>query len=141
MAAQFLTPLRTEKIGPRRWLLIDDLVFRSELYRGNVVAIRGFQTDLASIPRIFWVIAPKVDLYDQAAVIHDAGYGNALYTENLDRIHTVKPVADRMFYEGMRAMGVSAWRAHLMYRAVDLFGTPLGHPLRYATLQTGELLI
>lgn len=143
MSAAFLTPLRMEKIGPRRWLLIDDLVFQSDRYPGQFIAIRGFQTDLASIPRFLWVIAPKVDLYDQAAVIHDAAYGNALYTENLDRIHTIKAVADHLFHEGMLAMGVSGWRARLMYKAVDLFGTPVGHPLRNAQppLVTGELLI
>lgn len=141
MAAAFLTPLRMEKIGPRRWLLIDDLIFRSELYAGKVIAMRGFQTDLASIPRLFWVIAPKVDLYDQAAVIHDGGYGNALYTENGDRMFTVKAVADKLFLEGMLAMGVSGWRARLMFKAVDLFGSPVGHPLRATRLQTGDMLI
>jgi len=142
MVAGFLTPLRTEKVGPRRWLLTDDLVFRSELYAGNFVVLRGFQTDFASIPRLFWVIAPKVDAYDAASVVHDAGYGHALYTEQLDRIHAVKHVADNLFLEGMLASGVPGWRARLMYRMVSIFGDPVVHPLRQsAPILTGELLV
>jgi len=132
--AAFLTPLRTEKIGARRWLLIDHLVFRSVCYNGIVVAPRGFQTDLASIPRLFWVMAPKVDLYDQAAVIHDAGYGHALVTEYGDRIHAVKPVSDRLFHEGMIAMGVAPWRATLMYAFVTTFGSMERHPLQQGVM-------
>lgn len=130
--ASFLTPLRMEKIGARRWLLIDDLHFLSARYGGIFVASRGFQTDLASIPRLLWVVAPKVDLYDAASVIHDASYGNALSTLDGKRVFAVKDVCDRLFLEGMLSSGVSAWRANLMYSAVKNFSEPDGHPLRYA---------
>jgi hypothetical protein len=132
MKAEFLTPLRTEKIGAQRWLLTDDLHFRSARYAGVFVVSRGFQTDLASIPRVFWVVAPKVDLYDQAAVVHDAGYGNALLTEDGRRVFAAKAVCDRLFHEGMLAMKVPTWRAALMFKVVDALGKPDGHPLRNA---------
>ena len=132
MIAQFLTPLRTETLGPRRWILTDDLRFYSEQYRGIVVAPRGFQTDLASIPRLAWVLFPKVGNQDWAAVIHDAGYGNALVTQHGDRIFAVKKVSDDLFLEGMLAHGVSRFAARWMYRAVHLFGNPKGHPLANA---------
>jgi hypothetical protein len=125
----FLTPLRTEKIGAQRWLLIDDLIFRSVALRGLVVAPHGFQTDLASIPRFAWTVFPKEDLYDAGAVIHDAAYGNALMTMTGDRMFVVKPIADNLFHEAILALGVPAWRANLMYWAVQQFGNPLGHPL------------
>lgn len=130
--ACFLTPLRVEKIGARRWLLTDDLYFQSARYGGVFVASRGFQTDLASIPRLLWVVAPKVDLYDAASVIHDASYGNALSTSDGKRVFAVKDVCDRLFLEAMLCLGVSGWRAKLMYSAVKNFSEPDGHPLRHA---------
>lgn len=133
LSAQFLTPLRIEKIGARRWLLIDDLIFRSVDLSGLVVAPRGYQTDLASIPRLAWPVFPKEDLYDAGAVIHDAAYGNALTTMTGDRMFVIKPIADALFREAILALGVSAWRANLMYWAVQQFGTPLGHPLAQNT--------
>jgi hypothetical protein len=128
--ASFLTPLRTEKIGARRWLLIDDLVFESVRFQGRFVAPRGFQTDLASIPRIAWTIFPKVDLYDEAAVIHDAAYANAIVTAQGERVYLIKRFADALFYEGCLARGVGPRRARIMWWVVSRFGDPVGHPLR-----------
>src|SRR5688572_26980965 len=118
-----------ESVGVRSWMLTDDLVFLSEKYGGQVSAPRGVQTDLASILRLFWTIFPKVGGHDKAAVIHDGGYAHYLVTAHGDRIHTVKRVADTLFYEGMRAEGVNRLAARLMYHAVHLFGNPETHPL------------
>lgn len=131
VTAGFLAPLRTEKIGPRRVLLTDDLPFRTLLFGrpGIFVAPRGFQSDLASIPRVAWMVFPPTDDYDPAAVIHDAAYGHALLTEHGDRVHVVKLWADRLFREALRACGVGPVRAALMYQAVHRFGNPDAHPL------------
>lgn len=129
MNPAFLTPLRTEKIGAQRWLLTDDLIFRSVALNGIVIAPRSFQTDLASIPRIAWTMFPKEDLYDAGAVIHDAAYGNALTTMTGDRMFVIKPIADELFKECILALGVSPWRASMMFWAVSTFGNPIGHPL------------
>lgn len=134
MGARFETALKIQVIGNRSWMLVDDLVFYSETYGGRFVAPAGFQTDLASIPRLVWTIFPKVGLQDKAAVIHDAGYANALTTYHEDRfqrqrIFTVKRVADDLFNEGMQAAGVNCVSRWCMYQAVKRFGTPEGHPL------------
>jgi hypothetical protein len=115
-------------------MLIDDLVFYSEEYRGRFVAPAGFQTDLASIPRVVWTLFPKVGLHDKAAVIHDAAYANALTTFHEDRyarrrIFTAKTVADTLFDEGMKAAGVKGIARWFMQHAVVVFGSPEGHPL------------
>lgn len=127
--SKFLTSLDTRKIGPQRWLLLDDLVYQSDLLRGIVIAPRGFQTDLASIPRIAQPLFPKVDIYDPASVIHDAGYGNALITVSNQRIFLIKLLCDKMFKEACLSTGLSHWRAELMYWAVSKYGDPIGHPL------------
>lgn len=129
MTAAFLTPLRLEKIGPQRWMLIDDLYFQSAILPGVFIAPYSFQTDLASIPRFAWVLFPKVDKWDRSAVMHDAGYGNALLTPNGDRIHLIKSWCDRLFREGLKADDVTGWEAQFMYRVVRRFGDHQGHPL------------
>jgi hypothetical protein len=128
-AATFLTPLRTEKIAVRTWLLTDDLLYRTELLDGVLVVPRGFQTDFASVPRWAYSIFPPTDLYDAATTLHDAGYGHALYTPDHQRVHLIKDWTDRLFYEAMRASGVGRIRAAVMYRAVAWFGHPEAHPL------------
>lgn len=139
MSAEFLTPLRLEKIGPKRWILTDSLVFYSSKYRGKFIAPRGFQTDLASIPQLAQWLVSKVGPWDKAAVIHDAAYANALITASGDRIFCVKPVADDLFLEGMQAENWNGTRAKMMHRLVVLFGNPQGHPLAQNTAEAAEL--
>lgn len=110
-------------------MLVDDLIFYSNIYRGVFIAPRGFQTDLASIPWWAQSVFPIVGDQDKAAVIHDAGYGNSLINMSRDRIFTSKHVADTLFDEGMFAEDVSPLRRWFMYRAVVIAGDPDGHPL------------
>jgi hypothetical protein len=129
MMASFLTPLRTEKIGVHRWLLIDDLAFHSFLLNGIFVCTRGFQTDYASLPIWLGSLFPRVGLYDAPGVLHDAAYAGALTTLNREGIWLTKTWADRLFYEALCACGVSLWRASVLYQAVAWFGRPMKHPL------------
>jgi hypothetical protein len=79
----------------------------------------GAHTDGASIPKIFWsaVGGPFEGKYRQAAVNHD--YACQVKDHPWKDVH-------RMFYDGMRASGESAWRAKLMYFAVYFFGPRWG---------------
>jgi hypothetical protein len=71
----------------------------------------GYTTDLASIPRIFWVILPPQGQYIKAAVIHD-------YLCDLAKTDDDYMYADQVFYEAMRVSGVSYIKAKIMYLAV-----------------------
>jgi len=126
---KFLTPLRTEKIGPYRWILLDDFHFQSKRFNGIFVAPRGFQTDLASIPLRLGSVIPRVGAWDWASVPHDAGYGNSLVTVRDERIYLIKEYCDLIFLDGLLAVGVERELARTMYAAVKLFGDHKGHPL------------
>ena len=41
---------------------------------GNISVPKGFVTDLASIPRLFWTIFPPAAAYSYPAIIHDYLY-------------------------------------------------------------------
>lgn len=76
------------------------------------VAIR-FQTDFASIPRLFWVILPKWGRYGNATVVHDWLY----WTQTRPRRE-----ADAILLEAMGVLGVTPLVKYAMYWAVRLFG-------------------
>ena len=73
----------------------------------------GRVTDLASVPRLFWIVFPPFGLYTVAAVIHDELYA---------RGETTRLFADRAFLAFMVLDGSYLWRAAIMYRMVRLFG-------------------
>lgn len=84
----------------------------------------GFQTDFASIPRIFWPILPPVGRYSKAAVIHDflcAECETYNYQYNQYSIRT-RQEADEIFLEAMTILEVKPWKRTLMFLAVRLWG-------------------
>lgn len=73
----------------------------------------GFQTDFASILRLFWRVLPPAGPWAKAAVLHDYLYRNGIGT---------RAEADLLFYHCMEQDNVPWWQRVVIYRAVRLFG-------------------
>lgn len=81
---------------------------------GTVIEVaKGFVTDLASIPRLFWNILPPFGKYTLAAIVHDWLYRNHIGE---------RKVADARLLEIMQECGVPWWQRQIIYRNVRLFG-------------------
>jgi uncharacterized protein DUF1353 len=75
----------------------------------------GFETDLASIPKIAWpYMSPAHSSLIRAAIVHDWFYRK---TCDFNRYET-----DLIFYHMLRNDGISYMRASIMYYAVRWFG-------------------
>jgi hypothetical protein len=100
----------------------DSHIFRlTERFRylssfGTIAVHRGFDTDGASIPRIFWSILSPFGPYFKAAVIHDWLYSP--YNDTFDREDS-----DLIFKEAMYNIGVDWFQREIIFRAVRLFGS------------------
>ena len=80
-----------------------------------VVVPSGFDTDLASIPRVLWsFLAPTHSSYIAASILHDYLYA---CTTELTRYQV-----DSVFYNAMRDNKVPVSTALKMYYAVRIFG-------------------
>ena len=86
---------------------------------------RGFRTDFASVPRVFWRMLPPWGRYTPAAVVHDFLYERAGACQLADRaglyIYTRK-MADRLFRQYMAVLAVPQWKRAVMYRALRIGG-------------------
>ena len=69
----------------------------------------GFETDFASVPRVFWRVVPPWGRYSWAAVVHDYLYYSGLFT---------RAQADKIFLILMEDLGVTWWKRQAMYRLV-----------------------
>ena len=106
-----------------RWRRIEQEI-RYERYGSWIIIPKGFITDFASIPRVFWtVLSPDDARYIYAALVHDV-----LYEQHgeLDR-----EAAVYIFWEAMGATrrvpkpdlpGVSEPTRYAMWAAVRIFG-------------------
>lgn len=97
----------------RLLMLLND--FRYSSSYGTITVPKGFITDGASIPQVFWSVLSPFDNYFGAAVIHDY-----LYTYN---IGFNREQADLIFKEAMFNLGVPWYTREVIFRAVRIFGT------------------
>ncbi|MEY2689723.1 MAG: hypothetical protein RL375_3922 [Pseudomonadota bacterium] len=80
----------------------------------------GFETDFASIPRLFWtLVGHPAGRYAQAAVLHDYLYRTGAVPRR---------EADRTFREAMDVLGVPAWQRWVMWAGVRVGGWAAYNP-------------
>lgn len=123
-APRFTTPLRIEQVGSngdRRWMLTERLVFHSAILGRFVMVSAGFESDLASVPRvpIAWLVAGGCA--NRAAVLHDYLYRIGWPSRRLaDRVFLEAMTVDRdprsavkrrLMFWAVRCFGFAAWRA------------------------------
>lgn len=97
-----------------RWILTAPLQYQSDLAERTILVPAGFQTDLASVPRlplIYWLTG---DTSSAAAVVHDWLY----QSHEVDR-----KTADRILEEASAVTGVPWWRRKLMFWGVRIGGS------------------
>lgn len=97
-----MATLKTEKIGRRRWRVIED-------FRGVPA---GFEFDGASVPRLFWPILDPASEGFEAACLHDF---------NLSRGIAWRTAAAALYLD-LICYGVPRWRASIIYSAVRSWG-------------------
>ncbi len=123
--SSFTSDLIVTRMGKRRWKLFKEFTYHigSKCSNQKIMVPKGFETDFASVPRLFWVIASPWDA-PKAAVLHDYLYQSHNWWEEVDNVISVstRKFADDIFLEAMEVSGVAKWRRLLMYRAVRMFG-------------------
>lgn len=100
-----LAKINTVKIGKQIWSLEADF----DCYYGGFVKVpKGFQTDGASVPKMFWwFLDPATELFE-AAVVHD-------YLLSIGSRQSHK-----IFYKVAIQYGVPKYKAKIAYFAVKL---------------------
>ena len=89
-------------IAKDKFRTVEPYIFR------DIIVSKGFRTNGANIPRIFWsFFPPNSPEYLSAVVLHD------YMCKNVELYGYKK--ADRYLYEAMIEIGVSKWKAKLFY--------------------------
>lgn len=115
MTSRFLSPLVLQLAGGdgEQWLLKAPFQYSSDVLNRIVTVPEGFQTDLASVPRLPVVYLLTGATGNEAAVVHDF-------------LYTLQPCtrkqADDVFYEAALSSGVPKWRAWMMWAGIRAGG-------------------
>ena len=114
--SRFLAKLQMEVADNKddgKWVLTAPLIYQSDVARRTFTVPRGFQTDLASVPRLPVVFLLCGDTSDEAAALHDHLYSS----------HEVsRKMADAVLREASAVTGVPGWRRWMMWAGVRVFG-------------------
>jgi hypothetical protein len=117
------------------WVLNEDCVYTTN-DNFTITAKSGFETDLASIPRMFWPLVASFELSVTAPVFHDLIYRSAGEVTPPDgevspagKIFT-RLEADDIFLELMTRAKISYWIRNVAYLAVRSFAEHAWRKLR-----------
>lgn len=88
----------------------------------TVIVPKGFITDGASVPRLFWSLIPPWGSYGQAVVLHDFLIESRCYIDNGMRIMISRKEADLIFNDAMKELGVGNLIRSTMFCAVRCYG-------------------
>lgn len=107
----FTAPLLVEiLVKTRKGRVVARTLKTFEFYHdgGLVTVPTGYETDFASVPRVFWIIAPPLGPYAKAAVVHDflcdspGGFSrrrvDAIFLEAMLVLGVFKPLAWSMWF-------------------------------------------
>ncbi len=110
--SKFITILSVREGREGEWLLNSVLLYQSE-ESGTFQVPLDFNTDLASIPRLFRLFFAVNGKHRKAATLHDYLYRTGLVS---------RKQADLLFLEAMEACGVGKIKQYMMYAAVRAGG-------------------
>lgn len=99
----FMGTLKAEEIH-KGWKLIAPLQYHSKVLERNIVVPTGFETDLASVPRLMRWLVPVANAKNRkAAVVHDW-----LCQDRIQRrMKITQRDADRVFREALKDCNVN----------------------------------
>jgi len=103
------------------WIIDEEVVAPSRGY--TLIVPKGFETDLASIPRALWETIAPFELSYVAPICHDWLYEHGgqitVRTPTGDVMHTfTKAETDLFFLDLMAQQNVPAWKRDAAYAAV-----------------------
>lgn len=104
------------KLKKKPFEVDESFEYFSKLYDGYTINIpKGYRTDFASVPRIFWSIVPPVGSYSKACVVHD------WLLTNKDAHNLDIDAINKILKEAMGVLGVNKFYIFLIYTPVNLF--------------------
>lgn len=125
-------------LGHDHWRVLTPFSYMID-EESHVTIPRGYLTDGASVPRLFWNMIPPWGAYGQAAVVHD------LLCEYLTVVRDGKPVritraeCDKVLNQAMQNLGVPTLQRWMIYGAVCSYRITFNVTEPSATLQKRRL--
>jgi Protein of unknown function (DUF1353) len=124
-----LNEIHSITAGEQHWIITQDYhAYGIEESRPIIIKINaGFKTDYCTVPRLpiaYWLLG---NMGKAAGLLHDALYSNydgvtIMYHDDQQVLTATRMWSDQVLLNALHFIGMSWWRARLIYTAVRLFG-------------------
>lgn len=109
-------------LGKDHWVVKKQFHFAVDGNPDKVVVVpKGYLTDGATVPRLFWGLVPPWGEYGQAAVLHDYLCEYLTYQDYGATISVTRKEADLIFKRSMEELNVGVLTCSTMYAAVRVY--------------------
>jgi hypothetical protein len=125
MAPAAFTPIPVIPLGNGMWRLDREVVHHDAKLACTLTARKGYEFDLASVPRVVWPVIAPFELSILAPLFHDLLYEfkGRPPADLVQPFRTfTRQEADDLFLHLMEMERVSGWRRNLAYTAVRAAG-------------------
>lgn len=112
----------TKDLGVDYWVVNQQFTCILDAEKDQFVTIpKGFLTDGASVPRMFWTFFPSWGKYGQAACVHDFLCEYLIISDNGKIRNITRKECDQFFLKLMTEMQISKSKRLPMYWGVSMF--------------------
>ena len=121
------------------WIVKKGFVFYLDETRTKTVTVpKGYLTDGASVPRVFWSFIPPWGSYGQAAVLHDYLCEYLSYMDGDKYVSLTRREVDNILLQAMSDLQVPKLTRVTIWAAVRIYGyVSTGTPDRYNARKHG----
>lgn len=123
--SSFTKPLTVTQLDADLWKIENSFEYYLDKDAScKVIIPKGFETDFASVPRLFWIFfPPSSGKYVQAAVIHDYLYEGGYVFKYGEAMTVSYKEADEIFLEAMTVLGTPTWQKYPIFYAVRFYSS------------------
>lgn len=112
----------SKKLKKDYWVVKKGFIYYlDDTFTSYVYVPRGYLTDGASVPRMFWNIIPAWGEYGQACVLHDYLCEYNYYFDGLNSFTLSRKKVNKIFDDSMRVLNVSNSKRFLIYNGVEFY--------------------
>jgi len=114
----FTDDLELKFVNGKIWELTKEFSYYLTDDKNIVITVpKGYRTDFASIPTIFWSFLTHKDIFNKASIIHDY----LCDTNGDDRFN--KEQVDKIYLEAQGIVKIPFLKAYIFYYFASKFGT------------------
>lgn len=112
----------SKKLKKDYWVVKKGFIYYlDDSFTSYVYVPKGYLTDGASVPRMFWNIIPPWGSYGQACVLHDYLCEHYYYFDGLNSFTLDRKNVNKIFNDAMKVAEVPTGKRKLIYAGVEAY--------------------